>query len=59
MGIVLLYIDADPVNLTCLTLVFLVTVLMRSSDGDEINRIKKKEEDLNSWGEERQNNNIK
>ena len=48
MGIVLLYIDADPVNLTCLTLVFLVTVLMRSSDGDEINRIKKKEEDLNS-----------
>ena len=28
----------------CLTLFFFVTVLMRSSDEDEINRIKKKEE---------------
>ena len=31
------------------------TILMRSSDGDEINRIKKK--CLNSWGNEGQNNN--
>ena len=30
---------------------------MRSFDGDDINQIKKKRRNLNSWGEERQNNN--